>query len=75
MAEKNSYVPEVKWAEYLDSIRHRYPYEMPPAIEKKEHPRVFLEGKYYRIAGGVHGTHKRPSMRLGDVLRRRVGKP
>lgn len=60
MAEKDSYVPKIPWAEFLDSIRHRYPYVMPTAIEEKVHPTPTIEGTKHVIPGGTFGQHRRP---------------
>jgi hypothetical protein len=54
----------ITWAAYLDSIRWRYPYTLPPAIVKV-HPFITVAGQKIRISSGsYHG----PSAR---VLKRR----
>lgn len=55
------------WPAYLDSIRYRYPYVLPPAIIKARQT-ITVDGKKVRISSGsYHG----PS---GKVLKRRFSR-
>lgn len=52
---KGSYIPGVPWVEYINTIRHRYPYVLPPALVIGPHPKV--DGM--PVPGGMHTFEKK----------------
>jgi len=50
--DTGSYIPDKPWSEYLDSIRYRYPYTLPTAIEKN-YPVVIVDGIRSVVPSGL----------------------
>lgn len=65
---RDCYIPKVSWKEYIDSIRSRYPYVLPKPKPIGVHPKLYLEGKTYRIPGGsIPKKWLRKKKKVSDV--------